>query len=146
MHLEVHQPEGLKKAQEKVIFSHKYSIGQSLISYGIYVAKLAGLPLSLLERAKEVHKELSQSQNLKAPKLQSHAVIKPLVVASSSNTQESTAHNINERKVLKQIQTLDLNELSPKDALLSLYEFKEKLEQDKKPISGSKKTNEKTLF
>ena len=143
MHLEVIQSKEKEKAQDKVIFSHKYTKGQSLSSYGIYVAKLAGLPEALLERAKEVHKELTKSQT---PKYQTHPIKSQTIHTTPLPIEESSSTNNNELEVIHHILSLDLNAVTPKDALIFLYKFKERLKQKKKPFARSLKTYEKTLF
>ena len=50
--------QGLKEWEDKVIFLHKIIPGGSDDSYGIYVAKLAGMPESVIQRSKEILSQL----------------------------------------------------------------------------------------
>ncbi len=50
----------LHKGKEEIIFTHKVQQGSIDKSFGIYVAKMAGLPKSVIERAYEILRELEK--------------------------------------------------------------------------------------
>lgn len=50
----------LHKGNEEIIFTHKVQQGTISKSFGIYVAKMAGLPDHVIERAYEILKELEK--------------------------------------------------------------------------------------
>jgi DNA mismatch repair protein MutS len=98
----------------KVIFLHKIVPGGVDKSYGIHVAQLAGLPRSVLHRAREVLDELEtngrQAKSVKRPR--SPAPQLPLFGGKSV--------------VEEELKELDLDGLTPLEALNKLYELKKK--------------------
>jgi DNA mismatch repair protein MutS len=98
----------------KVIFLHKIVPGGVDKSYGIHVAQLAGLPRSVLHRAREVLDELEtdgrQAKPVKRPR--SLAPQLPLFGGKSA--------------VEKELKELNLDGLTPLEALNKLYELKKK--------------------
>lgn len=109
----------VKEWQGDVVFLHEVGHGAADRSYGVHVAKLAGLPPAVIKRAQEVLTALQQSEGEKL-KLSDDL---PLF------TQESTAPVAVEMApensaLLERVQTLKLDELSPKEALDILYELK----------------------
>ena len=101
----------IKEWQDKVIFMHKIISGIADKSYGIHVAELAGLPRSVITRAKYILTSLEQSKD--------HSI--NIDITSNINTQE--------HPTLEFIRTLDVDELSPKEALEILYKIK-KMDND----------------
>lgn len=111
-----------KEVGNKIIFLRKLARGGSTHSFGIHVAKMAGMPPSLIERANEILKHLETKhvdeeigdavKKLSAPKLQ----------LSIFDAHSETFDEI--RKVLNDI---DINRLTPVEALLKLQEIKNKL-------------------
>ncbi|HZJ77738.1 MAG TPA: DNA mismatch repair protein MutS [Clostridia bacterium] len=106
----------VKKRGDDITFLRRIVRGGADGSYGIEVAKLAGVPSSVVNRAKKVLKSLeSQSGG-------------PVTTTVSSldedldDTQISFASNAN-NELIEQIKTLDVNTLTPIEALTLLYEF-----------------------
>ena len=98
---------------EKLIFLHKIKDGSIDKSYGINVAKLAGLPSEIITRASEI---LSSYENNKKNKKEiSIQTSLPLDIISKKSEVEETIKNTN------------ILELTPIKALNLLYELKEKL-------------------
>jgi DNA mismatch repair protein MutS len=103
---------------DKVIFLHKIVPGGTDRSYGIHVAQLAGLPKSVIARAQEVLAEL-ESHSARKAKVPRHkaSVQIPLF------TQDSIlAHEIGR---------LDIDSMSPLEAITRLYELKRMAQKDK---------------
>ena len=108
-----------KELGNKIIFLRKLARGGSTHSFGIHVAKMAGMPPSLIERSNEILQQLESkhvndnlSQNIKklaTPKLQ----------LSIFDAQSETFEEI--RKLLEHV---DINRLTPVEALLKLQEIK----------------------
>lgn len=100
---------------EKIIFLHKVQMGPANQSYGIQVAKLAGVPRVVIQRAKQKLQELEhQSRDIIT---EDERVVKPLqsdLFAQSSNAQP----------IVKQLQEINPDQLSPKEALEVLYQLK----------------------
>ncbi len=111
-----------KEVGNKIIFLRKLAPGGSTHSFGIHVARMAGMPPSLIDRANEILKQLEESresaegihldENIKkisAPKMQ----------LSIFDTHSATFDEI--RKLLEAV---DINRLTPVEALLKLQEIK----------------------
>ena len=98
-----------------VIFLHKIKDGSIDKSYGLNVAKLANLPTSLLERAKEI---LNQYENTNKD-----IKIKENTLQISMNFDE------NKSDIEEEIKKLDLLNLTPIQALNKLYEYQEKIKE-----------------
>ncbi len=104
----------IQEWEGKVIFLHQVADGVADKSYGIHVAELAGLPKSVTQRAYDVLETLEkQSLGGNTPQMQLPlARPKPPVQAS----------------IIEQtLKELDIDSLSPKEALEKLYELKDKL-------------------
>jgi DNA mismatch repair protein MutS len=99
----------------KVIFLHKIVPGGVDKSYGIHVAQLAGLPRSVLHRAREVLAELESDSRGAKPgkKAREPAQQMPLFGGKSA--------------VEDELKKLDIDGLTPLEALNKLYELKKKV-------------------
>lgn len=99
--------------QGRVIFLHKIVPGGVDKSYGIHVAQLAGLPKPVLQRAREILDELENNSAKPAKKAKEPAV-------------QETLFN-QQTELEKALAELDINSLTPLEALNKLYELKKKL-------------------
>lgn len=99
--------------QHEVIFLHSVKPGPASRSYGIQVAKLAGVPEPVLDNAR------SHLGRLEEQSLQSHHSTLDIF----ANVQKSSSDSI-AKKFLERIRELDVDEISPKDALGILYELR----------------------
>jgi DNA mismatch repair protein MutS len=105
------------ESEGKVVFLHKIVAGGADRSYGIHVAQLAGLPRPVIQRASEILKQLELSSG-KAVRIDPAA---PQQMALFPET----------NPLLKELKELDVNALSPIEALNRLYEWQRKfLSQD----------------
>lgn len=107
-----------KEIGNRIIFLRKLAPGGSTHSFGIHVARMAGMPPDLIERAKEV---LAQLEAMHADeKIQN---IKSL---SSPKLQLSIfdAHSQTFDDIRKMLGNIDINRLTPVEALLKLNEIK----------------------
>lgn len=124
-----------KESGNKVIFLRKLARGGSTHSFGIHVAKMAGMPASLTDRADEILKELeARSQSAATPgddttgnteiagKLRNLKADGPKMQLSIFDAHSETFDEI--RKLLE---GTDINRLTPVEALLKLQEIKSKL-------------------
>jgi DNA mismatch repair protein MutS len=117
----------VKEWKGDVVFLHEVAPGAADRSYGIQVAKLAGLPGSVIERAKLVLAKLEQEDRA-APKGFEDL---PLF-ATPYKAQQAVADAAHEL-VLAAIAALNPDEMSPREAMEAIYRLKEKLrETDKK--------------
>jgi len=96
---------------DKVIFLHKIVPGSADRSYGIHVAQLAGLPKSVITRAREV---LAELENHASKKGKAHRPKVPLQLPLL--TKDSL--------LADEIAKLDIDSLSPLEAITKLYELK----------------------
>ncbi|MBC7851594.1 MAG: DNA mismatch repair protein MutS [Chitinophagaceae bacterium] len=108
-----------KEVGNKVIFLRKLAAGGSTHSFGIHVAKMAGMPPALINRANEILKQLEamhgsqaigdQVKNLNTPKLQLSIF---------------DAHTETFEEIRMMLDGMDINRLTPVEALLKLSEIK----------------------
>ena len=108
-----------KEIGNKIIFLRKLAPGGSTHSFGIHVARMAGMPQALLQRANEILRQLEeknvddgigqQVRKLTAPKLQLSIF---------------DAHTETFAEIRRLIDNVDINRLTPVEALLKLQEIK----------------------
>lgn len=114
----------IKEFNNKVIFLRKLRRGGSEHSFGIHVARMAGMPKSVVSRADEILKELEQSHD-------KHELTKPIAnIADHREGLQLSFFQLDD-PVLKQIRDeildLDLDNLTPVEALNRLYNIKKYL-------------------
>ncbi len=112
-----------KEVGNKIIFLRKLTKGGSTHSFGIHVAKMAGMPNILVNRANEILKEMELknkgSQHLNTP--------------SAPNTETKLqlsifdAHTETFDAIRKELEQIDINNLTPVEALMKLQAIKKKL-------------------
>jgi DNA mismatch repair protein MutS len=111
-----------KDTGNKVIFLRKLAPGGSTHSFGIHVAKMAGMPPALIQRAEEVLR-LLEEKPVGAPTEESlKKVSAPKMQLSIFDSHTETFHHI--RQLLEDT---DINRLTPVEALLKLQEIKNTL-------------------
>ncbi len=119
----------VKEMGEDIIFLHKIVPGSVDHSYGIQVAKLAGVPSIVLERAKSILKELEQGQgNHLNIKTLSHATAeKPIEECNAKQAMQLSLFENQHTDVINALKTLDIMELTPMKALQVLYDLQKKI-------------------
>ena len=107
-----------KEVGNKVIFLRKLAPGGSTHSFGIHVARMAGMPPALIERANEILRQLEQKHvdNASSPREQ--------VKQIASQKLQLSIFDAHSRQLLDGI---DINRLTPVEALLKLNEIKQLL-------------------
>ena len=110
----------VKEKGDDVIFLRKIVEGPADGSYGIYVARLAGISNNIVNRAKVILNDLEKQSTLKEAK---ENTIKPI-----SQTMQVDMFNYKLVEVGRILDKLCLDELTAKDALDTLYKLKEKME------------------
>ncbi len=111
---------------DKVIFLHKVTSGGADHSYGIQVAQMAGLPLFVTNRAKEI------LQNLEGKELTPHEIKKEKLskLKQKDETQISLFEvKIKDDAIRKEISDISIDSLTPIEALNKLNELKKKVEK-----------------
>lgn len=106
---------GAVEQEGEVVFLHKMMAGPADKSYGIHVAKIAGLPKKLLERADYLLVALENGEQ--APKVAPE--VEQLSLFSESNEVE--------REVLGELKALNVLEMTPMDALNALHQLQKKV-------------------
>ena len=121
----------VKESGDNVIFLRKVVPGGTDRSYGIHVARLAGLPHHVLERAKEVLWTLEQSNHIGLSAEALAKVERSLSAAKHTHppTFQLTMFEQPENPLLTELAALDLDAMTPRDALNKLAEIQAKLKQ-----------------
>jgi DNA mismatch repair protein MutS len=114
----------IKELNDRVIFLRKLKRGGSEHSFGIHVARMAGMPRSVVIRADEILKDLEQSHNQQVPS-------KPVAdIAGHREGMQLSIFQLDD-PVLKQIRDeileIDIDNLTPVEALNKLYNIKKYL-------------------
>jgi DNA mismatch repair protein MutS len=100
------------EAENRVVFLHKIVPGGADRSYGIHVAQLAGMPRPVVQRAGEILQQLEASSG-KAVKI-NPAAPEQMVLFPETNP------------LVEELKKIDVNSLSPIEALNKLYEWQRK--------------------
>ena len=108
----------IREWENEIIFLHEVTKGTADRSYGIHVAKMAGLPKPVIERAEAVLSNLETGKT--ASKHAELADNLPLFSAALLQSPQKPVDSALE----KAIRALNLDEMSPKDALDELYRLK----------------------
>ena len=119
----------VKEWQGGIIFLHEVSAGAADRSYGIQVAKLAGLPADVLKRAHEVLQALEQGDNGRRAKTLVDDL--PLFAAACAPATQPQFTRMEAK-----LKALNVDELSPREALQLVYELKALAHDKSKNISG----------
>ena len=115
----------VKELKNKVLFLRTLVAGGSQHSFGIHVAKMAGMPKPILDRSKELLLKLEKSHSSE----ELTARVKDL----GSETQLSF-FNLDDpilEEIKQDILSIDIDQLSPVEALIKLNEIKRKLSNKK---------------
>lgn len=121
----------VKEKGDDIVFLRKIIKGGADRSYGIQVAKLAGVPDMVIDRAKEIALQLSENDI--ALKVQSIAVYmksekhKAVVLDDVDKGQMSLFDSVKDEDILKELGDIDISNLTPLDALNTLYKLQNKL-------------------
>jgi DNA mismatch repair protein MutS len=113
----------VKETPSEIIFLRRVEPGSADKSYGIEVARLAGLPRSVIERAREVLKRHEQSEH------ELSETLSPGVAGEghASNGHQQILFTPLDRAVLDKLRDADLDRLKPLDALILLAELKKQI-------------------
>jgi len=116
----------VKEVGNKVIFLRKLSQGGSNHSFGIHVARMAGMPVKVIERAKDILQQLEKShsrENLSGDS------VSPQVAKAAKETQvgQLSIFQLDDpslAQIREEIMNLDLNTITPIEALMKLNEIR----------------------
>ncbi len=112
----------VREYEDKVIFLHKVSPGQADHSYGIQVAQMTGLPRFVTNRAKEI------LQNLESKELTPYEIRKEKLKKFKPEAENQIGlFEIKDDKIRGEINELEIDKLTPLEALNKLSELKKKV-------------------
>ena len=97
---------------DDIVFLHRVLPGGADQSYGVHVAQLAGMPRSVVERARELLQQLEEGSS-------DFSLYKP-----NPQHQQLSFFDVPESPALGTLRSLDVDDLSPLEALTALYELK----------------------
>jgi DNA mismatch repair protein MutS len=131
----------VKETPNEIIFLRHVEPGSASKSYGIEVARLAGLPRSVIERAREVLRKHEQSEHELSERLSSGADASAAAIdnAMAESPGFSLASSVSppkrqemlftpiDREVLEKLRSLDLDQLTPLEALTLLAALKKQI-------------------
>ena len=118
----------VKEKGDDIVFLRKIVKGGADKSYGIQVAKLAGVPETVLSRARELVEELSDAditaavKDLTAPKKKTK-----ITYDSVDMAQMSLFDTVQDNDIIEEIKELDVSNLTPMEALNILYQLQNKI-------------------
>jgi DNA mismatch repair protein MutS len=110
-----------KEVGNKIIFLRKLTKGGSTHSFGIHVAKMAGMPNNLVGRANEILKEMELKNK------DHHHTPTAQEPASKYQLSIFDAHTETFDAIRKELEAIDINHLTPVEALMKLQAIKKKL-------------------
>lgn len=119
----------VRETEGNVVFLRKIKDGASENSYGIHVARLAGIPQSVINRANEILRRLQTLASEKPLLAESVPVPQPLETAAQSPAAAPTAPGLfsDEEIVLDEILSADIDNLTPMAALQLISRWKNSL-------------------
>ena len=115
----------VKEKGDDIVFLRKIVKGGADKSYGIQVAKLAGVPDSVINRAKELVEELSDADITAAVKDLASPKKKPKVEMDMA--QMSLFDTVQDNGTLEELKGIDIGNLTPMEALDTLYNLQNKI-------------------
>ena len=115
----------VKEKGDDIVFLRKIVKGGADKSYGIQVAKLAGVPDSVINRAKELVEELSDADITAAVKDLASPKKKPKVEMDMA--QMSLFDTVQDNDIIEELKGIDIGNLTPMEALNTLYNLQNKI-------------------
>ena len=112
----------VREWMEEVIFLHKILPGGTDKSYGIHVAKLAGIPKTILERSKEILEELEST-------FQKEATGEHLSKHKTVESSEEILFIQKNKNILDKLASTDINNLTPLEAINLLNQIKSEINE-----------------
>jgi DNA mismatch repair protein MutS len=115
----------VREYDDKVIFLHKVNPGRADHSYGIQVAQMAGLPMFVTNRAKEV------LQNLESKELTPYEEKKEKLRKLNKVDNQISMFEIRDDKIRDEIKDMEIDNITPMEALNKLNQLKKKVKDEK---------------
>ena len=111
---------GVKEAAGGIVFLHTIEPGAASKSYGIEVAKLAGLPPAVIERARHVLRQHEKQERSAAADVQVETTPEPM---------QLTIFTPLSQRIVERLEAVDVNSLTPLQALNLLEELQQELKE-----------------
>lgn len=115
----------VREYDDKVIFLHKVTPGKADHSYGIQVAQMTGLPEFVTTRAKEI------LHNLESKELTPYEIKKEKLAKAAAKEFQLSLFEIKDDSLRKELDEIELNSITPIEALNKLNELKSKMAEKK---------------
>ncbi len=118
----------VREWEHEIVFLHRIQAGGTDKSYGIHVAKLAGIPSGILDRAGEIL-ELLESESVRPKDFAEQALRESAVAETPPARQGGRQLDLFRppaERLLEELEKIDPETLSPLDALLKLKELKDR--------------------
>jgi DNA mismatch repair protein MutS len=116
----------IKESKDTVLFLRKLVPGGSAHSFGIHVAKMAGMPQHVLQTAKQKLKTLETTHGTATPKEKGKILAKEEMQLSFFKLDDPILEALRD-----EITALDIDTLTPVEALMQLNQIKRRLSQKK---------------
>ncbi len=116
----------VRKKGEDITFLHKIKRGGADGSYGISVASLAGIPVSVTARAKEILSQID-NQNIQSGKKSGKS--SKTIISSDMDLLAYTANTVMQDEIISELKEINVQELTPIEALNVLYRLHQKAEK-----------------
>ncbi|BAV95341.1 DNA mismatch repair protein MutS [Ichthyobacterium seriolicida] len=111
----------IKELEDRVLFMRKLIPGGSQHSFGIHVAKMAGMPSSVIDIANDILEQLERSRSKDDIKISRDSSAKePAIAALNRSNKQLDA-------IKGELQDIDINALTPIESMLKLIEIRKKV-------------------
>ena len=123
----------VKEKGDDIVFLRKIIKGGADRSYGIQVAKLAGVPDMVIDRAKEIAEQLSDNditekvQNIAVDTRGDKRKSKPVHYDDVTMGQMTLSDTVKDEDIIQELKEIDITNLTPMDAMNTLYRLQNKL-------------------
>ena len=118
----------IKESGNKIIFLRKLAEGGSAHSFGIHVARMAGMPNYVVDRANEILKKLEKNRDFELETIDDLSVSGGMSITPQNNKDmQLRFFQLNDpilNKIKEDVLAIDINTLTPVEALLKLNEIK----------------------
>ena len=118
----------IKESAKKIIFLRKLAEGGSAHSFGIHVARMAGMPNYVVDRANEILKKLEKNRDFELETIDDLSVSGGMSITPQNNKDmQLSFFQLNDpilNKIKEDVLAIDINTLTPVEALLKLNEIK----------------------
>lgn len=116
----------IKESDGKILFLRKIKKGGTDKSYGVYVAEFAGIPVEVIKKAKEILLSLEQEGMFEVKHVETDALDEKI----PRSTQMPLMMSIPENPIIKELKDIDVNKMTPIEALEKLDKIIEELKKN----------------